>query len=62
MTTATIVWTVVGIIVWVLCLVFNIMLNRRKNRIHPAAWVVCSVFFTIITLIVNLIVPARKKE
>ncbi|MCC8142190.1 MAG: hypothetical protein LIO56_06640 [Lachnospiraceae bacterium] len=62
MATAAIVGSIIGFIIWLLCLIFNVRISRRKNRKRLAAWVVCAVFFSIITLIVNLAVPEKKEE
>lgn len=62
MATAAIVGSIIGFIIWLLCLIFNVRISRRKNRKRLAAWVVCAVFFSIITLIVNLAVPEKKRN
>lgn len=43
----------VGVIVWILCLIGNYYLAKKKNR-NVVAWVVLSIFFSWIVLIVNL--------
>ncbi len=60
--TGVIVGSIIGFIIWLLCLIFNVRISRRKNRKRLAAWVVCAVFFSIITLIVNLAVPEKQEE
>ena len=43
--------TVAGVIIWVVCLILNIYLAKKKNR-SVAAWVVLSIFFSWIALII----------
>ncbi|MCD8108895.1 MAG: hypothetical protein LUE14_02160 [Clostridiales bacterium] len=50
---------IIGLIIWIVCLVLNIRIAQRKNR-NLALWVVLSVFFSWITLIVNAVLPARQ--
>ncbi|MCD8132673.1 MAG: hypothetical protein LUE19_02315 [Clostridiales bacterium] len=44
---------IVGIIVWILCLIGNYRLAKKKNR-DVVKWVLLSVFFSWIVLIINL--------
>ncbi len=50
---------IIGLIIWIVCLVANIKIAQAKNR-RLAVWVVLSVFFSWITLIVNAVLPARR--
>lgn len=50
---------IVGLIIWIVCLIANIKIAKAKNR-RVAVWVVLSVFFSWITLIVNAVLPARQ--
>ncbi|MCC8080907.1 MAG: hypothetical protein LIO80_02650 [Lachnospiraceae bacterium] len=43
---------IIQLAIWVLCLIGNIQLAQAKNR-SVAKWVVLSVFFTWIALIIN---------
>ncbi|MCR5665337.1 MAG: hypothetical protein K6G01_00775 [Eubacterium sp.] len=45
-----IIW-LIGLAIWVVCLIVNIKLAIKKNR-SVAAWVVLSIFFSWIALIV----------
>ena len=48
--------TIVGLIIWILCLIGNIKIAQSKNR-SVAAWVILSVFFSWIALIINAVLP-----
>ena len=43
---------IIGLIIWIVCLVLNIMVAKQKNR-SVALWVVLSIFFSWIALIIN---------
>ncbi|MCD8364620.1 MAG: hypothetical protein LUC83_02175 [Clostridiales bacterium] len=55
---AIVTW-VIGLIIWIVCLIFNIRIAQKKNR-SIAVWVVLSVFFSWITLIINLCLPPKQ--
>jgi len=48
----------IGLIIWIVCLVLNIRIAQNKNR-SLVVWVLLSVFFSWIALIINLILPPR---
>ena len=50
---------IVGLIIWIVCLIANIKIAKAKNR-RVAVWVILSVFFSWITLIVNAVLPAKQ--
>lgn len=50
----------VGTIIWIVCLILNILLAQRKGR-SVAAWVVLSIFFSWIALIINLVLPPKNR-
>ncbi|MCD8149589.1 MAG: hypothetical protein LUE92_08500 [Clostridiales bacterium] len=50
---------IIGLIIWIVCLVLNIKIAQNKNR-SVAAWVVLSVFFSWIVLIINLCLPPKQ--
>lgn len=50
---------IIGLIIWIVCLVANIKIAKAKNR-RVGVWVVLSVFFSWITLIVNAVLPAKE--
>lgn len=50
----------VGAIIWIVCLVLNILLAQRKGR-SVGAWVVLSIFFSWIALIINLVLPPKNR-
>ncbi|MCC8029691.1 MAG: hypothetical protein LIO75_07855 [Lachnospiraceae bacterium] len=49
----------IGFIIWIVCLILNIRIAQNKNR-NLVVWVILSVFFSWITLIINLILPPRE--
>lgn len=49
----------VGLIIWIICLVGNIKIAKAKNR-SVVAWAILSVFFSWIVLIVNAVLPAKE--
>ncbi|MCD8152864.1 MAG: hypothetical protein LUD71_07370 [Clostridiales bacterium] len=51
--------SIIGFIIWIVCLILNIKIAKNKNR-NVAAWVVLSVFFSWIVLIINLCLPAKE--
>lgn len=51
---------IVGWIIWIVCLVLNIIIAKKKNR-SIAAWVVLSIFFSWIVLIINLAMKPKEK-
>jgi len=51
--------SIVGIIIWIVCLVLNIYVAKQKNR-SIAAWVVLSIFFSWIALIINLVMKPKE--
>lgn len=46
-------------IIWIVCLILNIMIAKKKNR-KVAPWVILSIFFSWIVLIINLVLPAKQ--
>lgn len=50
---------VIGLIIWIVCLVLNIMVAKQKNR-SVALWVVLSIFFSWIALIINLAMKPKE--
>ncbi|MCR5665338.1 MAG: hypothetical protein K6G01_00780 [Eubacterium sp.] len=53
---------IVSFIIWIVCLIANIKLATKKNR-SVAAWVILSIFFSWIALIVLAILkPLPSKE
>ncbi|SDB19859.1 hypothetical protein [Eubacterium oxidoreducens] len=55
-------FSIIGTIVWIICLIANIKLAIKKNR-SVAAWVVLSIFFSWIALIILAILkPLPSKE
>ena len=54
--------SIVGLIIWIVCLIANIKLAKQKNR-SVAAWVVLSIFFSWIALIILAILkPLPPKD
>ena len=51
--------SVVGVIIWIVCLVLNIYLAKKKNR-SVAAWVILSIFFSWIALIINAVMKPKE--
>lgn len=51
--------SIVGIIIWVGCLILNIYLANKKNR-SIVVWAILSIFFTWIALLIN--VAMKPKE
>lgn len=49
---------IVGLIIWIVCLVANIKIAKAKNR-RVVVWVILSVFFSWIALIVNAVLPEK---
>lgn len=54
------IYNVVALIIWVACLVANIYIAKKKNR-KVATWVVLSIFFSWITLIINLVMKPNEQ-
>lgn len=52
--------SIVGLIIWIVCLVLNIIIAKKKNR-SIAAWVVLSIFFSWIVLIINLAMKPKER-
>ena len=50
---------IIGLIIWIVCLVLNIMVAKQKNR-SVALWVVLSIFFSWIALIINLAMKPKE--
>ena len=50
---------IVGAIIWIVCLILNIKIAQNKGR-RVAAWVVLSIFFSWIALIINLLLPPKR--
>ena len=53
--------SIIGIIIWVVCLVLNIYLAKKKNR-SIALWVILSIFFSWIVLIINLVMKPKEPQ
>lgn len=51
---------IIGLIIWVVCLVGNIKLAQKKHR-KVATWVILSVFFSWIVLIINAVLPEKQE-
>ncbi|WP_294785907.1 hypothetical protein [uncultured Eubacterium sp.] len=51
--------SIVMLIIWIVCLVLNIKIAKEKNR-NVALWVVLSIFFSWITLIINLAMKPKE--
>lgn len=58
--TAYLISLVIGLIIWIVCLVLNILIAQRKGR-SVAAWVVLSIFFSWIALIINAVLPPKNR-
>ncbi len=52
---------VVALIIWIVCLVANIKIAQKRQK-SVALWVVLSVFFSWIALIINAILLACQKN
>lgn len=52
---------IIGLIIWVLSLIGNIKVAQAKNR-RVGVWVVLSVFFSWIALIINAVLPAKEPK
>lgn len=50
---------IIGLIIWILCLIGNIKVAQAKGR-RVGVWVVLSVFFSWIALIINAVLPAKN--
>lgn len=47
-------------ILWIVCLVQNVRIAKRKNR-SVALWVILSIFFSWIALIINALTDPKAK-
>lgn len=54
-----IIGSIIGLIIWILCLIGNIKLAQQKNR-SVAVWVVLSIFFSWIALIINALLKPKQ--
>ena len=52
------IWSIVGLFIWILVLVWIYNIAKRKGR-HAFGWLVLGVFFSLITLIVVLLLPSK---
>ena len=52
------IWSIVGLFIWVLVLVWIYNIAKRKGR-HALGWLVLGIFFSLITLIVVLLLPSK---
>ena len=52
---------IVGLIIWIICLIGNIKIAKAKNR-SVVAWAILSVFFSWIVLIINAVLPAKEPK
>ena len=50
---------IIGLIIWIVCLIANIKQAQQKNR-NVAVWVVLSVFFSWIALIINAVMKPKE--
>ena len=51
--------TIVGAIIWIICLIGNIKIAQSKNR-SVAAWGVLSIFYSWIALLINAVLPPKQ--
>jgi hypothetical protein len=52
------IWSIVGLFIWILVLVWIYNIAKRKGR-HAFGWLVLGIFFSLITLIVVLLLPSK---
>lgn len=52
--------SIIGLIIWIVCLVANIKIAKNKGR-NLVVWVILSILFSWITLIVNAVLPAKNR-
>ena len=51
---------IIGLIIWIVCLVLNIKIAKAKGR-NLVLWVILSIIFSWITLIFNAVLPAKNR-
>jgi len=55
----TVIGSVIGFIIWILCIAWTAAIARRKGR-SPFGWGLLAFFFSFISLIVIALMPSRR--